>query len=92
MLESAESEHPRLTVREIIFEDFQRRLCDCDHDTSTQRPGQTDDLLCVAMRDNVNVHQSALCCLELTVNVRFSLGLFAVGFDSLSLESKSDNL
>ena len=49
MLESADSEHPRLTVREIIFEDFQRRLCDCDHDTSTQRPGQTDRRLAVAI-------------------------------------------
>jgi len=37
MLESAESEHRRLTVREIIFEYFQRL---CDHDT--QCYGETE--------------------------------------------------
>jgi len=41
MFGSADSEHPRLTNREIIFEDFQPMWC--DHDTSTSRTdGQTD--------------------------------------------------
>jgi len=42
MLGSAESEQPRLTNHEIIFEEFQPI---CDHDTSTSRTdGRTDDL------------------------------------------------
>jgi len=53
MLESAESEHLRLTNREIYFEDFQLSLGLCDQDTSMSRTnwrteGQTDDLLTVA--------------------------------------------
>jgi len=42
MLESVESEHPRLTNREI-HEDFQPMWC--DHETSTSRTDRrTDDL------------------------------------------------
>jgi len=37
MLESAESEHLRLTNREIYFEDFQLSLGLCDQDTSMSR-------------------------------------------------------
>jgi len=51
MLGSAESEHPKLTNRDIVFEEFQL----CDHDTSTSRTdGRTtcrsNTALCIASR------------------------------------------
>ena len=64
MLESAESEHPRLTVREIFLKISNvsyvivitiPQLNVPDRQTTCR----SNTALCVATRDNVNVHQSA---------------------------------
>jgi len=44
MLGSAENEHPRLTNREIIFEEFQPMWSQSTNVTDRQTDGQTDDM------------------------------------------------
>jgi len=56
MLKSAESKHPKLTNREIIFEEFQpmwsRYLNDTDGRTDGQTTCRSNTALCVASRGN----------------------------------------